>query len=63
MVSYTGDGEWTDALVEAARGADVFIAEAYFRDRSVPLHLSLCTLLEKLPLLQARRVIATHMSP
>ena len=62
VVAYTGDGAWSDALLSVARGADVFIAEAYFRDKRVPYHLSLGTLLEKLPLIRARRVIATHMS-
>jgi ribonuclease BN (tRNA processing enzyme) len=57
VVAYTGDGEWADALLEVARDADVFIAEAYFLDKHVPLHLSLGTLLQKLPLITARRVM------
>src|SRR5689334_13967510 len=29
VVCYTGDAEWVDALIPAARGADLLIAEAY----------------------------------
>lgn len=61
-VAYTGDGEWTDDLIEAARGADLFIAEAYFRDKPVHTHLSLSAIEEHLTELQTRRLVLTHMS-
>lgn len=62
IVSYSGDTAWTDTLVQAADGADVFIAEAYFYDKKVPWHLDYATLAKKAPRLGARRLIATHMS-
>ena len=62
VIAYTGDSEWTDAIVEAGRGADLLIAEAYFRDKQVPLHLDLATLERHLPSIGAKRVILTHMS-
>lgn len=62
VIAYTGDTEWTDALVEAARGADLLIAEAYFFDRSIRYHLDYATLARALPRIGARRVILTHMS-
>jgi ribonuclease BN (tRNA processing enzyme) len=62
VITYTGDTEWTEALVPAARKADLFIAEAYFREKSVPLHLDLATLETHLPAIGAKRVILTHMS-
>ena len=61
-VAYTGDTEWTDGIAAAARGADLFVAEAYFRDKPVPLHLDLATLERHLPDIGARRVVLTHMS-
>ncbi len=61
-LAYTGDTEWTDELIAAATNADLFIAEAYFFDKKVKLHLDLATLLEKLPLIQPKRLILTHMS-
>jgi hypothetical protein len=34
-IAYSGGTEWTEALVEAARGADLFICESYLFDRLV----------------------------
>ncbi len=61
-IAYTGDTEWTDELIEAAAGVDLFVAEAYFFDKRVKLHLDLATLAEKLPLIRPRRLVLTHMS-
>ncbi len=62
VIAYTGDTEWTDTLIESARGADLFVAEAYFRDKRVPLHLDLATLEPHLAAIGAKRVVLTHMS-
>jgi ribonuclease BN (tRNA processing enzyme) len=61
-VTYTGDTEWTPALIPAARGADLFIAEAYFRDKAIATHLSLNTIEANLAKLGAKRLVLTHMS-
>ena len=61
VIACSGDTEWTGALAEAARGADLFIAEAYFYDKKVPYHLDYRTLVEKSAGLGIRTVI-THMS-
>lgn len=60
---YSGDTEWVPVLVEAARGADVFIAECYTFERPVPFHTSWVSLREHLPEIGAKRVLLTHMSP
>jgi ribonuclease BN (tRNA processing enzyme) len=62
VICYSGDTEWVEALGEAARGADLFVAEAYFRDKKVKFHLDYETLAAHLPAIGARRVILTHMS-
>jgi len=59
---YSGDTEWVDNLLEAARGTDLFVAEAYFSDKQVKFHLDLATLSSHLPAIGAKRVIVTHMS-
>lgn len=59
---YTGDTEWCEALVPAAQGAHLLIAEAYFHDKRIPFHLDLATLRAHLDALAARRVVLTHMS-
>ena len=62
IVAYSGDTEWTDSLIDAARGADLFIAEAYFFEKTVKFHLDLATLLRHRAELDCRRLIVTHMS-
>ena len=59
---YSGDTEWVPVLIEAARGADVFIAECYTFDRQVPFHTSWVSLRASVPEIEAKRVLLTHMS-
>lgn len=61
-VAYTGDTEWTPALIPAARDADLFIAEAYFRDKTIFTHLSLNAIEANLAELAPKRLVLTHMS-
>lgn len=63
VICYTGDTEWVDALVPAARGADLLIAEAYTAERAVRYHLDFATLSRHLPQIEAKSVLLTHMSP
>ncbi len=62
VVAYSGDTEWTESLVEAARGADLFVCEAYFFDKQVKYHLDYRTLLAARARLDCRRLMLTHMS-
>ncbi len=62
VIAYTGDTAWTERIIQAAENADLFVAEAYFRDKQVPLHLDLATLEKHLPEIGAKRLILTHMS-
>ena len=62
VIAYSGDTEWTDALLEAARGADLFICEAYFFEKKVRYHLDYKTLVEHREALACKRLILTHMS-
>lgn len=62
VIAYSADTEWTDTLIPAARGADLFIAEAYYYDRIVKNHLSLKTLEANLAEINPKRLILTHMS-
>lgn len=62
VLAYTGDTEWTDSLIAIGNRADLLIAEAYFYDKRVPLHLDLMTLEAKLPLMKPKRLILTHMN-
>jgi ribonuclease BN (tRNA processing enzyme) len=62
IITCSGDTEWTDELGEAARGADLLIAEAYYYEKRVPFHLDYRTLTEKSAGLGIRRIVITHMS-
>jgi ribonuclease BN (tRNA processing enzyme) len=62
IVAYSGDTEWTDALVEVATGADLFVCEAYFFDKVVKYHLDFATLAAHRRRLGCRRLVVTHMS-
>ncbi len=62
VLAYTGDTEWVDELIEIGHNADLLIAEAYFYDKKVPLHLDLQTLEGKLHLIHPKRLILTHMN-
>lgn len=63
VVTYTGDTDWTEAIVAAADGADLLISECYFYDKPIRMHMNYATLKSHLSRLNAKSVILTHMSP
>jgi ribonuclease BN (tRNA processing enzyme) len=62
VIAYSGDTAWTEALVEVARGADLFICEAYFFDKDIKYHLNYQTIREHRQRFDCRKMILTHMS-
>jgi ribonuclease BN (tRNA processing enzyme) len=62
-LAYSGDTEWTDALLPIANGADLFIVECYSHADRITGHMTWTVLKPRLPDLGARRIIVTHMSP
>jgi ribonuclease BN (tRNA processing enzyme) len=63
LFAFSGDTEWTDALIPLCRQADLFVTECYSGKARVTGHLDWPTLRDKLPLLDARRRMVTHMGP
>jgi ribonuclease BN (tRNA processing enzyme) len=63
VFSYSGDTQWTEALVPIASGADLFVVECYDYDRDLSGHLNWATVKQRLPDFNARRVMLTHMNP
>jgi ribonuclease BN (tRNA processing enzyme) len=59
---YSGDTQWTDTLIEASAGADLFVCESYVFDKEVPLHNSYRAIMENRPQLTCKRIMLTHMS-
>jgi len=62
-IAYSSDTEWTDSLLQAARDADIFIAEAYFYEKKVKGHMDYKTLISNYGKTGARRLVLTHMGP
>lgn len=62
ILCYTGDTEWVDTLLEAAKGVDLFVAEAFSLAKTPKAHLDFETLSAHVPKIGARRAILTHMS-
>jgi ribonuclease BN (tRNA processing enzyme) len=62
VISYSGDTSWTDALLDVARGADLFVCECNFFEKKVPGHLDFRTLADQLPRLECGQLVITHMS-
>lgn len=62
--AYSGDTEWTDALLAIAREADLFICECYaFAGSKMTGHLTWEILRPRLADLAAKRTMLTHMNP
>lgn len=61
-IAYSGDTEWVDGLLDAARNADLFVCEAYFFDKKIKFHLSYSDILAHLPEITARKIVLTHFS-
>ncbi len=62
-IAYSGDTEWTDRLIDVARGSDLFVCECNGFDQHVPGHLDYRTLEAKRQELDCRRLVLTHMGP
>jgi len=62
VIAYSGDTEWTDALIDVADGADLFVCECNFYDLKAPGHLNYVTLADKRPQINCARLVLTHMS-
>jgi ribonuclease BN (tRNA processing enzyme) len=63
IFAYSGDTEWTDALLPIARSADLFICECYNDSGKLTGHISWETLKSRLPDFSSRQVMVTHMNP
>ncbi len=61
--AYSGDTQWTEALIKIADAADLFICECYDYDRNLAGHMSWAMLRTRLADLNARKIMITHMNP
>jgi ribonuclease BN (tRNA processing enzyme) len=61
--AYSGDTEWTEALLPIARDADLFICECYGFAGKLTGHMSWENLQPRLRDLGAKQTMLTHMNP
>ncbi len=61
VFAYSGDTEWTDSVIDVGYEADLFICEAFTRDKPVPTHMTLSSLERHLNQIRPKRLILTHM--
>jgi ribonuclease BN (tRNA processing enzyme) len=62
IVSYSGDTQWTDTVIDIGSNADLFICEAYTRDKPITSHMALSSLEKHLGQIRPKRLVLTHMS-
>jgi ribonuclease BN (tRNA processing enzyme) len=60
-IAYSGDTEWHEGLVDAARGCDLFVCECFRYEGPVKNHLDHLTLTRNRHLIGARRIVLVHM--
>ncbi len=62
-LSFSGDTEWVESLIQAANGADLFICECTAFDREAPHHMNWRRIESNIARLGARRLLLTHLGP
>ena len=62
LLAYSGDTQWTDALLTIGKGADLFIVECYEYERELSGHMTWKILSQRIPDFGAKRVMVTHMN-
>lgn len=64
VFAYSGDTEWTEALLAVAKDADLFICECYaYEGTKISGHMSWEILQTKIADLGAKQTMLTHMNP
>jgi ribonuclease BN (tRNA processing enzyme) len=61
IFGFSGDSGWCEGVIEAGRGADLFLTECTFFNTQSAMHLDYVTLAVKFPEIGAKRYVLTHM--
>ncbi len=62
-MAFSGDSSWCEGVIEAGRGADLFLVECTTFSTKTAMHLDYLTLAGKFESIGAKRYLLTHMSP
>jgi ribonuclease BN (tRNA processing enzyme) len=60
-LAFSGDSGWTENVIEAGRGADLYMLECYQYDMKLEMHLDYETIAANVSAFDARRIVLTHM--
>lgn len=63
VFAFSGDGEWSDNLVDLSEEADLFICECYNFEQNTPGHLSYKKLMAKKQKLKCKKMMLNHPGP
>ncbi len=63
VLAFSGDTEWTEALILAADNADLFLCECSSYDRRIPNHLNYQEINTQRSRFTCRRFLLTHLGP
>ncbi|MEK6630868.1 MAG: MBL fold metallo-hydrolase [Acidobacteriota bacterium] len=61
VVAFSGDTQWTDALLQVSANADLFVCECYGFQTAPPHHLDYRTLMSHQREFTCRRIVLNHM--
>jgi ribonuclease BN (tRNA processing enzyme) len=61
VFAFTGDAGWSDALIEAGRGASLYLMECYQYDLRLNMHLDYLMIDSQFERIGARKTLLTHM--
>ncbi len=59
--AFSGDSGWCDGVIEAGRGADLYLIECSSFSTPIPIHLDYLTLATKFEQIGAKRYLLTHL--
>ena len=62
-IAYSGDTEWTEALIDVGREADLFIVEALSFEKRITQHLDYASFRANAQRISAKRIVLTHFGP
>nr|MDQ3395625.1 MBL fold metallo-hydrolase [Bacteroidota bacterium] len=61
IFAFSGDTEWTDALPELSKDADLFICESNYYDNKAPNHLDYKTILKQKDKFSCKKLMLNHL--
>lgn len=62
VFAYSGDSQWTEAIVDVGHKADLYLLECYKFEGTPVFHLSWVMIQQHLARIAAKRIVLTHMS-